>query len=99
MIARGNSLGAAAEASYETHERTINPGDRLILYTDGVPDAGSPVMEPWGERRFRAALESMSDQRTARVPELIKAELDRYVGSTELADDVTMLAFHYGSGD
>jgi len=97
LIARGNSLGATAEAAYENHERTISPGDRLILYTDGVTDAGSPMMEPWGERRFRAALESMSNQHTARLPELIKAEIDRYIGSVELTDDVTMLAFHFGS--
>lgn len=97
LIARGNPLGATAEANYENHERTINAGDKLILYTDGVTDAGSPMMEPWGERRFRAALEAMSTQHTARIPELIKAEIDRYVGGVALADDITMLAFHYGN--
>ena len=94
LIARGNPLGATAEATYELHERVLNSEDRLILYTDGVPDAGSPMIEPWGERRFRAALEAMADQHTARIPELIKAEVDRYIGSVELADDVTLMAFH-----
>lgn len=94
LIARGNPLGATAEATYETHERVLAPEDRLIMYTDGVTDAGSPVMDPWGERRFRAALEAMADQHTARIPELIKAEVDRYVGAVELADDVTLMAFH-----
>ena len=36
LIARGNSLGAAADAQFETKAHSMRDGDKLLLYTDGV---------------------------------------------------------------
>jgi serine phosphatase RsbU (regulator of sigma subunit) len=90
LIARGNSLGAVPEARFESHTRPIGPGDKLVLYTDGITEAGSPLMEPWGEKRFRAALVAMADERATRLPELLLAEVDQYLGDTRMSDDITM---------
>ena len=93
LVARGNSLGATAEAHFESHTRTMSPGDRLLLYTDGITDAGSPFMEPWGEKRFRAAIKAMSNERATRIPELLLNAVDQYIGTIEIADDITLLSF------
>lgn len=93
LIARGNSLGAVPEATYETHVRDLAIGDRLIMYTDGITEAGSPYKEPWGEKRLRAALAAMSNERATRIPELLLAEVEQFLGDTENEDDITLLAF------
>jgi serine phosphatase RsbU (regulator of sigma subunit) len=99
LIARGNSLGATSEAHFENHNRPMMDGDKLVLYTDGVTDVGSPMIEPWGEKRFRAALAANANQRATRLPEIIMAEVDQYLGSHESMDDITMVAFEFGNGE
>jgi len=69
LIARGNSLGAASEAKFERHTRPMGNGDKLILFTDGVTDAGTPSIDPWGEKRFRASLTANADKRAIHLPE------------------------------
>lgn len=96
LIARGNSLGATSEAKFERHARPMGEGDKLILFTDGVTDAGTPSIDPWGEKRFRASLTANADKRAIHLPELIMAEVDQHIAGRELMDDVTMLAFEYG---
>jgi serine phosphatase RsbU (regulator of sigma subunit) len=93
LVARGNSLGATAEAHFESHTRQMSPGDRLLLYTDGITEAGSPFMEPWGEKRFRAAITAMSGERATRIPELLLEEVEEYIKTVEISDDITMLSF------
>ncbi len=97
LIARGNALGAGGQVSFTTQHREMGPGDKLFLYTDGLTEAGSPGMEPWGEKRLRAALEAMADERAGRLPELLMSEVDTYLGGHPLSDDITIVAFHYGN--
>ncbi|HUH02419.1 MAG TPA: PP2C family protein-serine/threonine phosphatase [Kofleriaceae bacterium] len=96
LIARGNSLGAASEAKFERHTRPMTVGDKLILFTDGVTEAGTPWIEQWGEKRFRASLVANANKRAIHIPELIMSEVDQHLAGRELMDDVTMLAFEYG---
>lgn len=92
LIARGNALGAAAEARFETHERPMHPGDKLLLYTDGITEAGSPAYEPWGEKRFRAALAASAGERAVRIPDLLMTEVEQFLAGREMSDDITMVA-------
>lgn len=91
LVARGNTLGAAPDAPYQTHARRLAPGEKLVLYTDGVIDAGSPITEPFGEKRFRAVLASLADAPVPRVAESILAEVDGYLAGRPVADDITLV--------
>lgn len=96
LIARGNSLGATSEAHFENHTRALSPGDKLILYTDGIVDAGSPFIDPWGEKRFRAALAANARQRAIRLTEIVMNEIEQYCDGHESMDDITLVAFEFG---
>ena len=91
LVARGNTLGAAPDAPYQTAVRRLDPGDKVVLYTDGVIDAGSPGAEPFGEKRFRAALVSLADAPAARLAEGLLAEVDAYLAQRPFADDMTLV--------
>ncbi|HTM19269.1 MAG TPA: PP2C family protein-serine/threonine phosphatase [Kofleriaceae bacterium] len=97
LIARGNSLGATADAQFETKAQTMRDGDKLLLYTDGVIDAGTPQREPWGEKRFRALLAANVGERAHRLPDVIMGELERYTAGAPLMDDITMAVFQLGA--
>jgi len=97
LIARGNSLGATSDARFETKTAAMRDGDKLLLYTDGVIDAGAPRVEPWGEKRFRALLAANAAERATRLPDLIMGEIERYAAGGPLLDDVTMAVFQLGA--
>lgn len=67
------------------------PGDRLILYTDGVTDCQNAMGLRFGETSFRALLEQK-----ARSPlEDILAAIDEFRGSVALPDDATTLSVSF----
>lgn len=51
----GMVLGVMADATYEQREVPLEPGDRLILYTDGITEAEAPDGEDYGEARLSQA--------------------------------------------
>jgi serine phosphatase RsbU (regulator of sigma subunit) len=93
LIARGDTLGTALRVKYETHTRPLAIGDRLLLYTDGVVEAGTPLRDQYGDKRLRNALIALAGERATKVPELILAELEQHTASASIGDDVTMLMF------
>jgi sigma-B regulation protein RsbU (phosphoserine phosphatase) len=99
LVARGNSLGAAETVSYRTHERPMHPGDKVLLYTDGIVEAGAPTREPYGERRFRRLVGTLATRRVAQITEDVLDAVHSFIGNDDLHDDMTMLAFECISED
>src|SRR5262249_24921304 len=48
----GTVLGVFAEAAYQQTTISLDPGDRLLFYTDGITEARSPAGEEFGEERL-----------------------------------------------
>ena len=80
---------------YRVNEITLNPGDRLFLYTDGVPEATNVNNKLYGEDRLVSFMnQNASMEATALLPAL-KAHIDEFVGEAPQFDDITMLMFDY----
>jgi len=56
LVTGGMVLGVAAEAGYQEGTVRLDPGDRLLVYTDGLTEARSPTGEEFGEERLRRAI-------------------------------------------
>jgi serine phosphatase RsbU (regulator of sigma subunit) len=97
LVARGDALGVQAETTYETFGRNLELGDKLLLYTDGFTEAGSPHKEPFGEKRFRALVAGLANQPAVRLPDLLVARVEEYVEGAALGDDMTVIAFELSS--
>jgi hypothetical protein len=88
----GTVVGILANAIYEEGVVALEPGDRLLLYTDGVSEAASPSGELYGEERLLALLRELPaglgcKESIARILD----EVRRFMGQTEAADDITMV--------
>jgi sigma-B regulation protein RsbU (phosphoserine phosphatase) len=85
----GGILGVFAHWNYEQQEVRPGPGDRLLMYTDGVTENRNAEGEEFGEQRL-AALAAGSSSATALTQAVIAAASAFSNGNFE--DDVTVLA-------
>jgi serine phosphatase RsbU (regulator of sigma subunit) len=80
---------------YRLGELTLQPGDRLFLYTDGVTEATNAENKLYGEDRLLSFMnQNATVEATAFLPAL-KANIDEFVGEAPQFDDITMLMFDY----
>jgi serine phosphatase RsbU (regulator of sigma subunit)/ABC-type amino acid transport substrate-binding protein len=93
----GMAIGWVDEPDYEEHRTTLEAGERLLIYSDGVPEAMNPENEQFGNERL---LEVLGDN-TSRTLELGVADLlfrvEQWCGETGPKDDVSVLALEIGS--
>lgn len=86
-------VGGMEGMTYTGHEIALQAGDKLFLYTDGVPEATNGAEELFGEERMLEALNrctALSPQDTLTE---VKREIDAFVGEADQFDDLTMLSF------
>jgi serine phosphatase RsbU (regulator of sigma subunit) len=95
IAARGDVLGLAG-GRWEVATATLSPGEKLVGYTDGVVEAGAPVVAAFGERRLRAAVAGAASSGPGAICAGLFAEVDRFLGGQEPADDVTAVAVEVG---
>jgi sigma-B regulation protein RsbU (phosphoserine phosphatase) len=86
----GVALGIFPEWRYEAGETELAPGDRLVLFTDGVTEAMSPQGEEFGEERLLALLDAAPEAGAAEMQERILQAVTEFSGS-ELHDDATLI--------
>lgn len=79
--------------TYTIHEITLCPGDKLFLYTDGVPEATNVSEELFGEERMLDALNTCLDKTPEQTLHQVKEIIDDFVGEADPFDDLTMLSF------
>ena len=82
-----------AEAHYEEESRRIEPGDRLLLFTDGLTEARAGD-DMFGEARLRALLGSRVELEVEELRDEILGEVRKWVGDRRplaLDDDLTLV--------
>ncbi len=86
----GIPLGIFEESDFETGEAMLMPGDLLVLYSDGITEAGQSSGREFGEERLRALVETGRTKPLADLQALILDEVRRWT-ETDPDDDITLL--------
>jgi PAS domain S-box-containing protein len=87
----GFPIGIAAEPHYQERKIQFEPGDRIYLFTDGLPDAMNSAGDDFGMDRL---VNSIDDSRGLPLEEALSAIMDRirdWAGEESARDDATML--------
>lgn len=92
LPATGIPVGFYPDAPYEAPELTLEMGDRLVIFSDGIPEAFSPSEEMFGEERLLELLTSLSGESAqAMIETVLDTVNDWSKGSTAYQDDRTLL--------
>jgi serine phosphatase RsbU (regulator of sigma subunit) len=75
---------------YETGEAVLCPGDLLVLYSDGITEAGLSEDREFGEDRLRALVSEHRDRPLAELQDRIIATVRAWSGQ-EAEDDMTVV--------
>jgi serine phosphatase RsbU (regulator of sigma subunit) len=90
LKATGLAVGAMAGAPFRAADAVLEPGDCLLLYTDGVTDAADAAGNHFSKARLTALAAEFPLAAHETVARVV-AELDRHVGRSSPSDDVTLL--------
>jgi sigma-B regulation protein RsbU (phosphoserine phosphatase) len=96
LDAGGLPLGIKADAPYETATVTLQSGDWLVVFTDGVVEAINEPGVEYGEERLISILHSAADIPPVKMLSRIMVDLDSFVGTTPQQDDITCLVIRIG---
>lgn len=91
----GMLLGAYKGIPMKEYEIQMQPGDRLFVYTDGVPEANDEKGELFGTERMTAHLNTLKNKPQEQVFSGMLEKIREYAGSAEQFDDITMLGITY----
>ena len=91
LASGGLPLGIKANAEYREGRTTLQRGDVLVIYSDGVTEAASPNGEEFGPTRLYEVVSRNVDSSAAGIRDRIESALTKFSQGTQAADDITLV--------
>lgn len=90
-------LGQDRNTKYEKVTIKLDPGDRILFYTDGIPDIENPEKKAWGEREFIKAIIAANDHfiSSQQAKQRLIQLYSQYRQGAPLKDDITFFFAHF----
>jgi serine phosphatase RsbU (regulator of sigma subunit) len=91
----GLVLGGMEGADYKEYELKMEPGSKLFIYTDGIPEATNSNVELFGTERLVHALRMAEKRSPQEIIEHVNSIVKDFVKEAPQFDDLTMLCLEY----
>ena len=95
----GLVAGGIAGYKYREYQMQLEPGSRLFVYTDGLPEASDADNQMFGNERMLKTLNEVKEGTPREVLEHVTRSVSDFVGSAPQFDDLTMLCLDYYGAD
>lgn len=92
----GMVLGVMAEQNYRTLSITLQPGDTLLAYTDGVTEAKSPQSKLYSDKTLKETVEAHPGSSPEELVGAVMRSVKAHAGTAPQSDDITVLAISFG---
>jgi phosphoserine phosphatase RsbU/P len=86
----GPALGIVPDAQYDEQNTSLEVGDTIIFYSDGLSEARNPTGEDFGEHRLLSLLPSLVQYSAEQIGERIISEVDRFINTAKVHDDLSI---------
>jgi sigma-B regulation protein RsbU (phosphoserine phosphatase) len=91
-------VGILEEAEFAVEERQLAPGDRVVIYTDGVTEAQNPHNEFFGRKRLRELVVAHAADPCSALHDAVLRAVRAFTESAPQADDITLVVVEYRPG-
>jgi sigma-B regulation protein RsbU (phosphoserine phosphatase) len=92
LTGQGFLLGIMPDEVYRERQVQLEPGDKLLLYTDGLIEARNEIGETFDAARLTACVNEHAAEPADRLTAAVMASHKQFCGAQPLGDDVTVLA-------
>jgi phosphoserine phosphatase RsbU/P len=92
LATTGLPVGLFARATYEEGRITMDSGDLLLLYSDGVTEADDPDEQEFGLDRVIEVMHRHRDEPAAAIVDHMIRAIDAFAGAAPQHDDITLMA-------
>jgi PAS domain S-box-containing protein len=90
---RGTLIGMFDDLDFSETSVELNPGDRVFLYTDGIPETLNEQREIWSFEKMPELIMESTDPSLSSTLDNIIARINAFRGPMQLVDDIVILAF------
>ena len=91
-LPRGNmAMGLMVRASFEEQQVEFQPGDMLVVYSDGLTDAMNASGEFYGDERLRALMPGLSALAAADAGARLLSSVSAFIGHARPYDDISLV--------
>jgi sigma-B regulation protein RsbU (phosphoserine phosphatase) len=99
LDAQGPAIGVVAGEPFRQGRETLQQGDKLVLYTDGILDMRNTAGQMFGRARFHQNVQRLHQLSPQEFVEGLYSTARDFSGGAELEDDVSLLAIEYLGDD
>jgi sigma-B regulation protein RsbU (phosphoserine phosphatase) len=95
LVTGGPVLGVIGGAAFESETIAVHPGDLLVAYSDGLPEASNAVDEEFGQERIAATVAEHATRSAQGICDTLLAAVDGFAAADRPRDDRTLLVVRF----
>jgi serine phosphatase RsbU (regulator of sigma subunit) len=95
LAATGMPVGLIEGAEYEVADTRLTPGDKLVIYTDGVTEAQDAAGAFFGVKRLHALAAALGASSAETVHDAVQMAVRDFTQGAAQSDDITLLVLEY----
>ena len=95
LEATGMPVGLIATAQFDAAAWQLSPGDKVVIYTDGVTEAQNPREEFFGKQRLREIVAAHAGQSCATLHDAIQQSVAAFTEGAPQSDDITLVVLEF----
>jgi sigma-B regulation protein RsbU (phosphoserine phosphatase) len=99
LPSRSPAVGMVPGYQFVAKQGELQPGDLLVVFSDGIPDARDPQNQFFTEPRLLALVESMRGRTAEAVASAAQERLIEHISTAAQFDDITLMAVRRVHGD
>ncbi len=90
-------VGMMDGAEFTLAEEQLAPGDKLLIYSDGVTEAQNSASEFFGKKRLRETVAAHAAESATAVHDAMQEAVAAFTGGAAQSDDITVLIVEYST--
>ncbi|MCB1142123.1 MAG: serine/threonine-protein phosphatase [Leptospiraceae bacterium] len=91
----GRILGMMENSKFNESVFKFNPGDKILLFTDGLYEEFNNENEEYGDRRVINIIEKQASKSVSSIMNTLISQLNEFVGKEQIQDDITVIGIEY----